>query len=249
MFPIKISLCITTKDRFETFLDKSLEKYVAYLDEDIIDEIVICDENGNDYDKILDKYGKFISENKLRVYKNEKILGVFLNKLKVCKLAKNEYVSLIDSDNFADDIYFKVAKKYIEEKNITKNCIVAPSYPRYHFTCMRNEYSGFIFTKSNCKDHVDNTNFGALINMGNYIFTKNILDNLVYDENLLPKIHACDVMYFNLLLFQQVANFEMHMVPDMEYDHRVHENCVSIETYRECDETKYHVVMPQFYYL
>ena len=120
-FPIKISLCITTKDRFETFLDKSLEKYVTYLDEDIIDEIVICDENGNDYDKILHKYGKFISENKLRVYKNEKILGVFLNKLKVCKLAKNEYVSLIDSDNFAAKSYFETAKNHIEQHIHEKN--------------------------------------------------------------------------------------------------------------------------------
>jgi hypothetical protein len=49
---IKISLCITTMDRYDKFLNTLLKKYFEYLQIGIINEIVICDENGNDYKKI-----------------------------------------------------------------------------------------------------------------------------------------------------------------------------------------------------
>lgn len=43
------SLCIPTMERFDTFLKVNLLKY---LDDKNIDEIIICDETGNDIDKI-----------------------------------------------------------------------------------------------------------------------------------------------------------------------------------------------------
>ena len=39
------SLCIATMDRYDTFLSKNLPKYLA---NDLISEIIITDENGND---------------------------------------------------------------------------------------------------------------------------------------------------------------------------------------------------------
>ena len=49
---VKISLCIPTKDRFDNFLNNNLSKYINYLNDGLIDEIIICDENGNDYNNI-----------------------------------------------------------------------------------------------------------------------------------------------------------------------------------------------------
>ena len=44
------SLCIPTMNRYDTFLKGFLKKYVTF---DLIDEIIICDENGDDYNKIV----------------------------------------------------------------------------------------------------------------------------------------------------------------------------------------------------
>ena len=89
------SLCIPTMDRFDGFLHRYLEKY---LDNELITEIIITDENGNDINKIKNIY----TENaKLKLYKNTNRLGPFLNKIKACSLANNEWIVLMDSDNFA----------------------------------------------------------------------------------------------------------------------------------------------------
>ena len=66
METINISLCIPTMDRFDKFLKGYLEQYIKFLQDGIISEIVICDENGNDHKKIMDKYGDFISKNPQR---------------------------------------------------------------------------------------------------------------------------------------------------------------------------------------
>jgi hypothetical protein len=50
---VKISLCIPTYKRFDTFLKKNVEQY---LKSDYIDEIVINDENGEDYDKLVNYF-------------------------------------------------------------------------------------------------------------------------------------------------------------------------------------------------
>jgi DNA-directed RNA polymerase subunit H (RpoH/RPB5) len=167
--------------------------------------------------------------------------------LKVCNLAKNDFIALIDSDNFADDTYFKVAKKYILDKNITENRVLCPSFARPRFDVVKKKYNNFIITKKNCKDHIHYIPFHILINTGNFVLTKDIVEKMNYDEEILPKISACDVMYFSLLAFQQFEGLEMHVVDGLEYDHTVHTNCVSIETYESCDETKYYKVIPQFF--
>ena len=46
---VNISLCIPTMNRYDSFLKNNLTKY---LQMDLIDEIVICDENGEDVKKI-----------------------------------------------------------------------------------------------------------------------------------------------------------------------------------------------------
>ena len=61
---MKLTLCIPTMDRMDTFLGDNLRKY---LDNDLIDEIVICDENGNDYTKLL---ATFPNQPKLKIFRD-----------------------------------------------------------------------------------------------------------------------------------------------------------------------------------
>ena len=97
---IMFSLCIPTLDRFDDFLSRYL---VQYLENEYINEIIITDENGDDIEKINKT---FPNNNKLILIKNDSRLGPFLNKIKACSFAKNEWIVLMDSDNFAHKDYF-----------------------------------------------------------------------------------------------------------------------------------------------
>ena len=227
------SLCIPTMDRFDTFLSKFLLKYVQ---NEYIIEIIITDENGNDIEKIKNA---FPNNEKLILIKNEKRLGPFLNKLKACSYAKNEWIVLIDSDNFAYKDYFIVAKKYIEEKiGQQKNIILSPSKARPNFDY--SHLSGFIYRKGNF--HINNENekkiiqkhnspSATLMNTGNYVINKHLIHNLNLQSELnnIGKSSACDVIYLNTLLFEQL-DLHMHVVPNLEYDHVVHNGSIYIQT-------------------
>jgi hypothetical protein len=230
---IKLSLCITTLNRFDVFLNGYIEKYLQFLNDGAIDEIIISDENGNDYYKILEKYGD--SNPNLRVYKNKTVLGVFLNKLKVCSYASNNFIALIDSDNFCDIEYFTKSKKYILNNNLQiseKPLLLSPSFakPSFNFKHFENA----LITRNTIENYENMNGFPTLMNLGNYILTKNITDNITYDTNLLKNLSACDVQYFNLSAFRQFSNLEFHVVKDLEYQHVVHSDSEYMKTINHC---------------
>ena len=228
------SLCIPTMDRFDDFLSKNLPKY---LTNELISEIIITDENGNDINKIKNTF----TNDKLKLFINEQSLGPFLNKISACSKASNEWIVLIDSDNFADDNYFNVAKDYINNKNITdKNIILAPSFakPRFNYSHL----AGFIYKKEmfDSNKHLETelinkssyTPSIVLMNNGNYIINKYLIENLNLSnetENI-KMSSACDVIYFNTLLFEQL-DLNLHVVPNLEYDHAVHDGSIYIQTH------------------
>jgi len=233
------SLCIPTIDRFDIFLSKYLTKY---LENGYIDEIIITDENGNDIEKIQ---STFPDNNKLKLIKNDSQLGPFLNKIKACSFAKNEWIVLVDSDNFAYKDYFINAKNYIENMiDInSKNIILAPSKARPNFDY--SHLSGFIYKKGNFnknnslenqikKSH--NSPSSTLMNTGNYVINKYLIDNLNLqcEKDNICKSSACDVIYFNTLLFEQL-DLNMHVVEKLEYDHVVHNGSIYTQT---CNNNK-----------
>jgi hypothetical protein len=250
---LPISLCIPTKNRYDTFLNRYMEQYVTYLDKQIIDEIIVADEDGIDYDKFLNNkmYEKYLNCGKFRLYKNDKILGVFQNKLRVTSLAKNELVALIDSDNFCDETYFNTAREYINNNKdkLSQHFIVAPSRGKTNFNFT--EYSGEIITKKNMGKFFNRPDFGVLLNTGNYVLRKELAVNVKYhmDKEILLQISACDVMYFLLLLFQQFDDFEFHVVNDLSYEHSVHDDSEYIKTYDKCRNFRDNVIKPHYIHL
>lgn len=227
------TLCIPTMDRFDNFLSEYL---VKYLDNPYISEIVITDENGNDIEKIKHN---FPESKKLVLIKNDYRLGPFLNKIKACSAAKNEWIALIDSDNFAHFHYFEIAKQYIEN-NIKdeKNIILSPckAMPNFDYSHL----SGFIFTNGTFEENrkkekqlikSNNVNSETLFNTGNYIINKFLIENLNIniEINSITRSSACDVMYLNVLLFENL-DLKFHVVPNLEYKHVVHNNSIYILT-------------------
>ncbi len=222
------SLCIPTIDRFESFLNKNIPKY---LENELIDEIIISDENGNDINLLKHHYP---NNSKLKLFKNDKVLGPFLNKMKACSYAKNDWIALIDSDNYCDYKYFDVAKKYLKKNNDLKtNIILSPCFakPNFNYECLKN----VVLTKQNIKEYSNKFQiFNTFINTGNYILNKKSIQNLnITSEpnDLIYNSSACDVKYMNTLFLEQFEDLEIHVVENMEYEHTVHDNSIYLQTY------------------
>jgi len=219
-------------DRFDEFLSKYLPDYIG---NPLVNEIIICDENGKDAEKIRKAHPDV---SKLHVYVNENTLGPFLNKLQVCKKASNEWIVLMDSDNFADDKYFEIAKLYIDGQTFLTKCnILSPCHatPNFDYT----KFQGSVITKQTTKkDHL------TLMNTGNYVINKFLIDNICIEKEKdnIPNSSACDVIYFNTLLFEQFQDLQMHVVRDLKYLHVVHKGSIyalTHKTHRNFNETIY----------
>lgn len=217
----KISLCIPTMNRYKNFLEINLPKYIK---NDLISEIVISDENGNDIKQIKENI-KDLSKFKFHVNNEQK--GVFYNKIQACKLATNEWIALIDSDNFAPTEYFSTAIKIIETFNFSKkNVVLAPSFAKPHFDYRR--FNGMCFKKDKLSK-IPNAREKSqtVMNTMNYILNKSLIDNLfISDEDaslLKNKNMPVDSILLNILFFEQ-QDMEMYIVENMHYEHAVHDD-------------------------
>jgi hypothetical protein len=251
--PVKISLCIPTKNRYDSFLVKYLPRYVNFLKNGVIDEIVISDEDGVDYNKIYDIYKSLIDDENSNfiLSKNDHVLGVFANKLKVCTLAKHKYIALIDSDNFADESYFKAGKKFIEGNILSDHTILMParafSNNERHLNLNFNNYCNVKYTRENAAFNIsDGKNYCLMLNTGNYILSSSICKLIKHDENILSKISSCDVIFYLLLALQQIDDLEYHVVPNMNYLHMIHNDSEYLKTHVNCDDTLYNYIFPEF---
>jgi len=239
---MNISLCIPTMDRWD-FLKVSIPKY---LDNPYINEIVICDENGNDVKNINNTF----TSDKIRTHINDEVLGAFFNKQKVVSLAKNDIICLMDSDNFAPLSYFESFKGYINTRGLKENTIYMPSRTIPQPNHRGFDYRNFINLDINMKNinHVVNQN-RALVNTGNYIFSKTHFEKAkLTDENvhLGKTCLALDVLLQNYLFFKRCPDTQMVVVPGMEYDHIVHPGSYYITTYQQINTNMFHALFNEF---
>ena len=249
---LKISLCIPTMNRYDTFLKNTLIEYNKYLDAGLVDEIVIADETGHDYDKIKTQWG-----DKFKLIKNPKRLGVFKNKINVCKNATYDNILLMDSDNFAPmDYIIKIRFHLTKNKNtLPDNYILSSSLAKtnQNFNFDLSFLKDKKITKQNIIDFLKVKDFGIFLNIGNYLITKNTIVNIKYDESdssLMKLISACDVMFFNLLALQQYPDLQIHVIRDTFYLHTVHdESTYKTDINKETENYRDNVIMPQYYKL
>lgn len=237
------TLCIPTMDRFEDFLQYNI---LNYLSNPLINEIIICDENGNDIKDLAQMLSNYDlvdlnAENKLRLYLNKQRLGPFLNKIQCCKFAKNEWIALIDSDNYANEEYFINAKEYLTKTKIDNscNCIICPSEssPIFNF----DELKGKILSKENLNLYKDKKfKLEILMNTGNFIINKNLINTIDInkDSKLIPYISTCDVIYFITLLFEQ-TDLNIHVVENLKYSHVVHAGSIYKQQSRYFKDEEY----------
>jgi len=221
-----LSLCIPTMDRWN-FLKVNIPEY---LKNPYIAEIVISDENGHDAEKIRETF----KDPKIRISVNETRLGPFLNKRKVVSLASNDFICLMDSDNFAPLAYFEAWVKWLKgsppsELTIYSPCRTIPqaNHDGFDFRHM----NGVYITNKNYKYYWKNIHVAIILyNTGNYIVSKKLYMTTETDAHLkhLETAKSPDVMFQNYFMWKN-NNMNMVVVPDMEYHHIVHNGSYYIQ--------------------
>ena len=217
-----LSLCIPTMDRWG-FLKVNIPQY---LENPYISEIVISDENGHDAEKIRATF----TDPKIRVSVNTSRLGGFLNKQRVVSLAKNEFVCLMDSDNFAPLSYFEAWAKYLNGAAPSEHTIYSP-----YRTIPQPDHEGFDYsfakgitiTSSDFKYIWRTIPMSRLLyNTGNFIVPKNLYDTsaVPFRAEFLGKNNGpgpLDVMFQHYLMWTY-KSMTLAVVPGMDYHHKVH---------------------------
>jgi hypothetical protein len=237
----KISLCITTADRYRLFLSKSLP---VYLRCDLIDEIIIIDENGNDKEAIESEYEPL--PEKLTLYENDRRLGAFKNKMKAISKAKNDWVCIFDSDNMLSKEYFQAWYKFAETHPLDPTEIYCPAYALCNFKVDNNfNFRGLIGKKLD-KQFIEEratSNFSEieiLLNTGNYILHKSVLEfPFEKFESQIKAARGYDVILFNYLMTYH-KGYSLHVVPDMKYNHAVHDGSYFLNTYKIKDTEEFY---------
>lgn len=219
----QFSLCIPTHNRFDTFLKINLDKY---LTNKYITEIIIYDDATSDYDKLITEYG--LSHQKIKVFKQDKNVGPFKNKVDCCSLASNDWICLIDSDNFADINYFESLLQYWNMHGQNEHIIYTPTkaLPVFNFT---DEKLPSYITKDVWNLEYKNNNIHNTwpVNLGNCVFHKNLVQYLKLEKyhKIFPYV---DALYINWIALNH--GYSIKFVNNMQYAHTIHQGSTYLNT-------------------
>jgi glycosyltransferase involved in cell wall biosynthesis len=219
-----ITICIPTYNRFD-----SVEKIIFknHENEDVSEIILVDDFSSDDISLKLQTLNK--KYYKVKYYKNDINFGPFGNKKRAVELSTNDWVFLCDSDNFADESYFNLIKKYFEWDPTT---IYAPSRSSsFDYTVFAGEkFIGITGLKKLIETKIGE----VFLNTGNFFFNKKeyikIAEKVNKKYNILHTKNPYDVFVFTVeWLYSGKTIF---CVPNLYYEHFISHDSVWVNHHR-----------------
>lgn len=210
-----------------SFLKKTVP---AYLDNPLITAVVICDETGEDIDQIeKESWGK---HPKLRLHRNPTRLGMYYNKRKCMEVSPTDWVAVLDSDNIFPEEFFEVVQETVKNP---KTVYASGQIVRVFLKTGESEektkqFSGLSITKSNWNTVLQTPGWNFLLNDGNWIGHKSLLQAWPTDIQE-EQIRATDSLRIvrNFIL----KGYTYSVVPELRYIHTVHEDSEWLKTEAE----------------
>lgn len=203
----KISLCIPQYGR----PDLVMETLKYPLQDDRIDEIIMCDDRSTDedYHKLIENTWNF---RKIKVIKNVKNFHNQHNKRNAISFAKNEWCILLDNDNVIDKDF--VDKLYLR-KGWNKHVIHHPACacPNFNYR----QFNDQLITKGTVAEYCKHNIFMTLLNTNNYLVNRDEYLR-VYQYN--PEVRGADGIFYMYNWLKEGNG--IYIVPDLQYYHRVH---------------------------
>ena len=242
-----ISLAITYFNKAK-FISECLNNYI--LNEDRINEIVILDDFSSDFDyKYLLELVSKVNNNKIKVYRNKKNLNIPLNKIEVLKYCNNDWIFLLDADNYISketiDILYNLDKwneNYIYAPTDIKK--IGSNSNQLNFKI----FNDIVFNKAELKNRdFFNKKLVCFMNMCNYFLNKNSylncmeiklpLVNEFIDNIGLRFLTPYDSMFLFCLWLSQ--NNNILAVKNLRYYHRLYLQ----STFFKSDKSKVHEIL------
>lgn len=212
---MNLTFAVTVFNRYE-FL---LESFAGIINDDRIDEILVMDDCSEDkYWKKIQQLPKF--NPKIKVVRQTQNRGMSENKRDAVFNSKNQWVILADSDNVFKSNYIDA---FLKLHKLAPHVIYCPSFAAPNFDYRK--YQGNIYFKSSSFQLLlQETEFSCLMNTCNYIVNKDAYLS-VWQHN--KEMIASDTIWFNYLWLK--AGNAFFVVPEMEYQHRVHKGSGFLE--------------------
>lgn len=212
-----LSHCFTTYNR-DTLLFEAIE---GLLDDPKADEIIIVDDF-SDYEffknvmekcRELDLRRDSADRPKIKLHRNHENYGMSRNKAKAIRVAKNDWVSILDSDNKFDKTFLAALPS-----RLNSDTIYCPAFAKKDFDYRK--YAGMTLDRTNLKPILKSGEpmINCFLNTCNYVVHReSYLKTYKFNEEHV----ASDTIWFN---YNWLANGgKFYIVPTMEYIHRVHD--------------------------
>lgn len=224
---MKLSLCITTYNRFELLK----ESYAQVIDDPRISEIIIVDDCSTE-SGIKEKVNS-LAGGKVKVFHQVQNRGMSMNKRDAIGYASNPWAIIFDSDNIIGpdylDAFFELAIEgdainIFEKIAGIEKFIFCPDFakPEFNYREYRIGNGGIgvrsgIYSRRECAHEIKNDSFNCLLNTCNYIVHR---DNYLATYQFNPDHIASDTIWHNYNHLKSGGYFVV--VPEMQYYHRVH---------------------------
>ena len=188
-----------------------------FLESDFVSEIIIHDDCSSQ--EILS------TSSKIKVYRNESNLGAFKNKYLAVSKSTNEWVYLLDSDNYISNDTLEVMKNLDLEKGIcylpSKVNLIDHGLDKSLDGVIKNFNFGLVDADV-CKEHIkaNNRDIRWFVNAGNFIVNRDDYVNAiesVYNNKEYPFFEA-DAIAFTYNWFK--AGYKLKSVDGLCHNHR-----------------------------
>ena len=225
-----ITLSIPTYNR----IDFLFESFSNVISSEVISEVCIVDDFSDIqvYNEVYNRIEKIKIDNKyfnkIKIHRNEKNLGSFLNKLECVKKSSNDWIILLDSDNIINLDYVDIVSKLADEKKI-----YAPSHAICDSQLLNyTNHSGKIINKDEYKNILKGTDivWDCIFNTGNYFFNRKNYLKCIEEEESIENSFASDAYYLIYLWFKNLDDSKFEIVKDLKYIHRLHNDSHYIKT-------------------
>ena len=235
-----VSLCVTAYNEWLRGECRWIRECLQpACDSDFIDEIVVVNDGTDDFDKLTDMLSDLP---KLRLTQNPSRLHVFGNKVESVYRATSDWVLMCDSDNIMDGQYYETLLKHAPWDADTHYC-ADQAKPIFDYRAFRGEW-GVADIASVFSKHPDM--FWCLVNTGNqFIHRETFLDLFGGFRGKRLDLEQPD--YFNaedrddekwflaygandsffILKTWLMSGKRVHVVPGLEYDHRIGDTITS----------------------
>lgn len=227
---MKLSLAFTTWNS-ASWIKQQLSRDFFSLSNNLIDEIIIQDDNSPDYAELTNH-----TTDKIKLYKNDENLSPLLSREKLVKNCKNDWILLMDSDNFLRKTsdFGKDCFEVIQNLDFNDNTIYCPGFkahPLYGNLC--DQIIDLDFACTNFDDPA--YYMKVFLNTGNYLIPRKRYLDICKQIDKSYAHFTVDVVYFNYLWLK--AGNKLHCVSNYEYDHNIRDGCYSF-THGDRSQTK-----------